>query len=193
MKGFKRLAVLLVIALLLQHFCARADVIVASASTTQQQIQQKEQEKQELENELDKTEENLEGLREEHSSLQGELNNLNAQLSEVSSNLEELERQIEEKEQNIARAQEAQQEAKEKETWQYDLMVTRIRFTYEHNGHDMVSSLLSMGSFADMLNAADYFEKIAAYDQKLMEEYTENRKLIEEEEARLQKSEAKRS
>ena len=186
MKGFKRLAVLLVIALLLQHFCARADVIVVSASTTQQQIQQKEQEKQELENELDKTEENLEGLREEHSSLQGELNNLNAQLSEVSSNLEELERQIEEKEQNIARAQEALQEAKEKETWQYDLMVTRIRFTYEHNGHDMVSSLLSMGSFADMLNAADYFEKIAAYDQKLMEEYTENRKLIEEEEARLQ-------
>ena len=190
MKGFRRLAVILVIVLLAQTFRADGDGAMVSASTTQQQIQQKEEEKEALENELNQTQQDLEGLREEHSSLQGELNNLNTQLSEVSQNLEELESQISEKEQDILEAQEALAQAQEKEAWQYDLMVTRIRYTYEHNETDILNAILRMGSFADMLNAAGYFEKIAAYDQDLMAEYTQNRQLIEEEEARLQSDRA---
>lgn len=190
MKGFRRLAAILVIVLLAQTFRADGDGAMVSASTTQQQIQQKEEEKEALENELNQTQQNLEGLREEHSSLQGELNNLNTQLSEVSQNLEELESQISEKEQDILEAQEALAQAQEKEAWQYDLMVTRIRYTYEHNETDILNAILRMGSFADMLNAAGYFEKIAAYDQDLMAEYTQNRQLIEEEEARLQSDRA---
>ncbi len=190
MKGFRRLAAILVIVLLAQTFRADGDGAMVSASTTQQQIQQKEEEKEALENELNQTQQDLEGLREEHSSLQGELNNLNTQLSEVSQNLEELESQISEKEQDILEAQEALAQAQEKEAWQYDLMVTRIRYTYEHNETDILNAILRMGSFADMLNAAGYFEKIAAYDQDLMAEYTQNRQLIEEEEARLQSDRA---
>ena len=119
MKGFRRLAVILVIVLLAQTFRADGDGAMVSASTTQQQIQQKEEEKEALENELNQTQQDLEGLREEHSSLQGELNNLNTQLSEVSQNLEELESQISEKEQDILEARIFPEMGNSSEEWPF--------------------------------------------------------------------------
>lgn len=43
-----------------------------------------------------------------------------------------------------------------------------------------------MREIFEVLNAADYYSRIARYDQEKMEEYTDNRELIEEHEARLQ-------
>lgn len=190
MKSFRKLSVLLAIILLVHNIPSDTGIIVATATTTQQQINQKEEQKNELEEQLDKTQEELDGMKGQHSSLKEELNSLNAQLSEVSRKLEDLEQQIRDKEQDIADTQAALEEAKETEAWQYELMVIRVRFMYERNDDNLLNALLDIGSFADMLNAADYMERIAAYDQKMLQEFKENRKLIEEEEARLQSDRA---
>ena len=71
-----------------------SDCMVATATTTAQQIQQAEQEKNDLQNQLDKTQENLEGLKGAHNTLQGELKNLNTQMTQVSDSLTSLEQQI---------------------------------------------------------------------------------------------------
>lgn len=65
-------------------------------------------------------------------------------------------------------------------------MVIRVRDMYERNETSYINALLNAQSFDKLLNAADFFERIAAYDQKKLQEFEENRKLIEEEEARLQ-------
>lgn len=57
---------------------------------------------------------------------------------------------------------------------------------YENSGNFYLDTLFKAESFSDFLNLADYFEQIAAYDNKMLEEYKENRKYIESEEARLQ-------
>lgn len=163
-----------------------ADCIVATATSTMQQIQQQEQQKNELENQLSQTQENLEDLKGEHSTLKGELNNLNTQLTEVSENLASLEQQIADKEQEISDTQESLAEAKATESWQYDSMVIRVQSMYEMNESSYVNAILSKGSFDEMLNAADFFEQIAAYDKLKLEEFKENRRLIEEQEACLQ-------
>ena len=62
----------------------------------------------------------------------------------------------------------------------------RVRDMYERNETSYINALLNAQSFDKLLNAADFFERIAAYDQKKLQEFEENRKLIEEEEARLQ-------
>jgi hypothetical protein len=69
-------------------------------------------------------------------------------------------------------------------------MVIRVRDMYERNETSYINAILSAQSFDKLLNAADFFERIAAYDQKKLKEFEENRQLIEEEEARLQTEKA---
>jgi len=61
---------------------------------------------------------------------------------------------------------------------------------YERNDTGYLNAILNAGSLAKILNAADYFEKIATYDRKKLEEFKENRKLIEEHEMALQSDRA---
>lgn len=186
MKCRNRVAVFLTMTILVSALAAVTDETVVEATSTQQKIDQAEKEKDELEGKLDETNDNLEDLQETSSSLKSELNHLNEQLSQVSDNLEKLEEQIEAKEQEIAVTQEALEEAKETESWQYDCMVIRVRQMYEQNDTNYLNAIISAGSLSEMLNIADYFEKIASYDRKKLAEYKENRKLIEEQEALLQ-------
>jgi len=181
-----RVAVLLTMTILVSALTAATDEIVVKATNTQQQINQTEQEKNVLEGKLDETNENLEDLKDIHTSLKGELNSLSEQLSAISEKLEELEQQIEAKEQEITETQAALEEAKATESWQYECMVIRVRDMYEQNDRGYLQAIFSAGSIAEMLNVADYFEKIATYDRGKLAEYKENRRLIEEQEASLQ-------
>lgn len=157
-----------------------------AAPSTAQQIQDTQKELNGLENELDETNEDLDALKGEHHTLKGQLDKLNSQLAAVSSSLEQLEQQIEDKNLEITMAQESLEQAKQKEGRQYDAMVIRIREMYERRDVGYLELLLSMGSFEKMLNAADFFEKIVTYDKQKLQEFKENRRLIEEQEARLQ-------
>ena len=178
---------MLTISLLAGAVLYASDVIPATASsTTQQQITAAENEKAELEGRLDETQDQLEGLKGVSSDLRRELGNLNAQMTQVVNNLEELERQINEKQQEIADTQAALEEAKETESWQYECMVARTRIMYEMKEDNYINALISSRNFSEVLNAADYYTRIAKYDHEKMEEYTENRELIEAHEARLQ-------
>lgn len=190
MKGRSRVAVILTITILVGAHIAATNETVVMATSTQQQLNQVQKEKDELEDKLDETNDNLESLRDTHSSLRGELNNLNDQLTQVSEKLEDLEQQIAVKEQEIADTQAALEEAKATEAWQYDCMVIRAKQMYERNDTSYLNAILNAGSLSDMLNVADYFEKIAAYERKMLEQFKENRQLIEEQEACLQTARA---
>lgn len=186
MKCRNRVALLLIITILVSMFAVRTDEVEAKASSTQEQLQQTQQEVDKLEGKLDEITDDLEDLQGTQSSLKKELKKLNEQLSQVSASLAELEIQIEDKELEIQQTQEALQEAKETEAWQYECMVIRVRDMYEQNDTGYLNAILNAGSLADILNAADYFEKIASYDRMKLDEFKENRKLIEEHEVALQ-------
>ncbi|MCM1558223.1 MAG: cell wall hydrolase [Butyrivibrio sp.] len=161
-------------------------LVVSAASSTQQQINEAEERRQELEEQRNENEEALEGLQGEQKALQRELNNLNEQLNQVAANLESLEQQIRDKEQEIADTRAALEEARATEQWQYECMVDRARALYEMNEDSYLNALLKEKSLAGILNAADFIEKVAIYEQRKMEEYRATRIYIEEQEARLQ-------
>ena len=186
--GRKRgIAFLLAAALSAGAVCAvPATLFVSAAPTTQQQIEQGEREKADLENQQAENENQLEGLKDEQSDLKKNLDKLNDQLNEVAQNLERLEQQIRDKEQEIAETQAALDEAIATEKWQYECMVIRARAMYEYQEENFLSELLSAGSLSDVLNTARYIERVAATDRKLMDDYKENRALIEKREATLE-------
>lgn len=163
---------------------------VHATSATRDKLNQTQREKETLEDELDKTQDNLDNLEDKRDTLEKELDYLNAQLSQVVANLEELESQIRDKEAEIDATMEALDEAKEKEQEQYDTMVAVTRCLYEQQEDTYLTALLTAGSFSDMLNLAERIEKVVAYDQRMIEEYRENKILIQAHEDRLRTDKA---
>lgn len=187
----KRAGFVLAAVLLTAVFEPVPDGAMVSATTkTKEEIDRTEKEKDTLQNELDKTQENLGNLEGKRDSLEKELSYLNSQMNTVVANLEDLDSRIDEKEQEIAQALEALEEARATEEWQYASMAVMVRCMYERQEDNYLAALLSAGSLSEVLNLADQMEKVAAYDQKMLDSYINNRMLIEEQEARLQTEKA---
>ncbi|MCM1045201.1 MAG: cell wall hydrolase [Candidatus Gastranaerophilales bacterium] len=185
------IAAVLAVSILIGGFgSAHEKLEVNATSTTRQEIEQQEQEREELANELNQNQNNLQTLQGESNTLKRELGNLNEELTAVSDNLSDLEQQIRDKEQEIAEAQDALDEAREIEEWQYNSMIVRIRNMYEYGDISYMDAVLNAGSFSDMVTTADRFERIAEYSQLKLDEFRENRRLIEEWEAVLQADKA---
>ena len=146
-----------------------------AAGSTQQQIDQNQEKQKELE-----------GLKGEQNDLQIRLSQLNSDLIIVNANLADLEQQIVTKEAEITVTQDNLQEARQKEAWQYDCMEQHIRLSYERGKLGWLSVLFTAESFADILNFATYFDDVASYSDRMLEEITANREFIESEEARLE-------
>lgn len=159
------------------------------ATNTREQLEEAERQREELEGKHNELQEGIEGLKGEQKTLKGELNKLNAQLTQVSDDLENLEGQIADKEREITDTQETLAQAKETEESQYLNMVLRVRKMYECNDtsytNAVVEAVLAGGNLSDVLNAADGYERIASYDKKKLNEFKENRALIEEHEQLL--------
>ena len=161
-----------------------------ATSDTREKLEKAKQEKQATENQKNAAETNIDNMEEVQTGLKGELNNLTAQLTEVSNNLETIENNIMAKNDEIAATQEELEKAKESEAWQYTCMKKRIQFMYEQSSQMYLEALFTSSSFAEFLNKSEYFEQIAAYDQKMLAKYKETRKQIEEKEAELESEKA---
>lgn len=184
---WKKTAVIMMAALLIgmmDRFWEPAAVL--AAPTTQEKIDQTQEQLDQLENALDQTQGNLNQLENEGTSLKKQLDNLNSQLMAVAEKLTDLERQIADKEQELAETLAALKDARATEERQYDSMKVMLRCMYEMREDTYLSALLTSLSFSDLLNRADNIERTVAYSRQKMEEYQENRRLIEEWEAKLQ-------
>lgn len=185
MKGLRKAIFILSVLFFVGAFFSAPLTLTAHASSTQEKINQAEQEKKEIKNKKDEADAEVGGLKKERNNLKKELEKLQEQLEGLVARLESLDEQIHNKEAEIQETQAALKEAREKEQWQYDCMVARIRYMYERNEDSIINQLLMESSLAKMLNMADYVEKVAAYDRKKMNEFMENRAYIETVEARL--------
>lgn len=193
-KYFKKTAIVAVLVAASVLFAAGETslrMLTVEAAPTREDLDKARQEKDDLENKKNELEDDIDDLKGEQNTLKGELNKLNTQLTEISTNLEMLEGRIADKEQEIADTQEMLAEAKATEEKQYADMVWRVRRMYERNDksslNTMINSLFDEADFANALNTADNYEKVAQYDKMKLDEFKENRQLIEEHEALLQR------
>lgn len=159
---------------------------VVAAKSTAEQIREKEEEKKKLDEKLKQEQQNISSMKGEKKSLQDELALLRAELEEVRANLEDIETRIADKNDEIGQTQETLARAIATEEEQYDSMQARVRKMYERNNMDYITSLLQAGSFGKLLNLATWFEKVEVYDKDKLQEYKDNRALIEAAESRLQ-------
>ncbi len=112
------------------------------------------------------------------ASLRSDLNayvtELDAELVAMQDNIAALNEQILAKEYEISRTEAELEAAEETEAIQHDAMIVRIRLMYEQGDKSMIDMLFSARSLRDLLNSADYIEKVVQYDKSLWEEYKAN-------------------
>lgn len=171
---------------LLMPFFDLQPMAAEAKKSTQQQINEEQAEKERLEDELKEQQEDLQDLKGTKKKLQKEVNVLNDQLTEISEKLVDLENQISLKLGEIKQSSEELDHAIETVNWQYSCMVIRVRDMYERRDFSIANAILSSSSIGDMLNAADWYETIAAYDRKKLQEFQEEQAAVEKLKAKLE-------
>lgn len=201
-KGCKLLLFLLVAGIGFGAVAEKSKVLATggtmeSIQQKKEEINQAKEEREKLKNGLSDIKKLVQQLEKSKSSLKNYVKELDGQLIDIGEKIEELKSLITQKEQEIEETKKELEEAIAIEEKQYEEMKIRIRFMYEKGDQFYLDMLAGASSFGDMLNKAGYVEAISAYDRGKLNEYEENRMLIEvikeqleEEEASLQEAKA---
>lgn len=148
--------------------------------------QQNEQDQEQLDDIGDK----LDELTEEQSGVDKEITALSDQIAEIMASISILEEEIEQKKADIVQAQQDLENAKKEEATQYDTMKARIEVMYESGDSTYLDILFSSNSMEDLLNKADYVEKMHQYDRKVYEDYQAARHRVEDLKEALEQEES---
>ncbi len=137
-------------------------------ATTADEVRQEQEKTQE---QLDEVNDRMEGMEQQKDAVAGEITVLDTQLVDILTSISICEDEIAAKEDEIDLVKVELEEAKEREQNQYEDMKTRIRFMYEKGDQAYLQIFLEAGSLPEMLNKANYIEKLYEYDRELLEEY----------------------
>ncbi|MBO5564156.1 MAG: C40 family peptidase [Lachnospiraceae bacterium] len=156
------------------------------------QQQQMEQEISGARSELQSTEGRISTLHSRVSSLQGEQAALLGEMDEVNrdifdrmSMIDVLEEDIAELQSQYEIKQEEYDEARGQEVVQYEAMKNRIRFMYEKGDVTYVEMIMKAATFGEMLNKAEYVNKLYEYDRNMLLEFQEIQRVIAEKQEEL--------
>ncbi len=178
------------LALSLTLSCLPASEASAAKSGKEQELEEQiddvRDEIKDLEDQQKKNDDALDDLQNGKGSLQQQLNTLNATLEEISGNLERLSAELTEKEAQIETARADLEQATQDARDQYASMVVRLRNLYERNDAGLVGVILGQGTISQLLNTADYMERIERYEQNKLQELKDTREEVAQRKAALE-------
>ena len=106
-----------------------------------------------------------EELKEDKKKVEKEIDSLQDKLSDILKKMGDLEEDLIEVGEEVIQATEDLDEAKRIEQEQYEAMKLRIKFMYERGDVTYAQLLFESRSISDMMNKADYIEKLYEYDR----------------------------
>lgn len=133
-------------------------------SGNQQKLEEIKKEQTELKSRLQE----LNGLKSDTAAY---IAGLDAKQAELNKSIEGLEGSIEITKENIRVLEKELAEAKTDVTRQKEGMTARIRYMYETDRVGSVERVLESGSLAELLNQAEYFQRVTDFDRKKLEEF----------------------
>jgi murein DD-endopeptidase MepM/ murein hydrolase activator NlpD len=160
--------------------------VYADAELTNDSIKQKESAISDAKKQVDSLKSGLTDITAVKKQLEASRDDLNAYITKLDSSLEAMQDKIDkynelidEKKKDIEKNENELKKAEATQQKQYDEMKKRIRFMYEKGNTTYIDVLASSASFGDILNKADYIEKLSAYDRNKLDEYARQTKYVE--------------
>lgn len=147
--------------------------------STKGELNKAEKEKNTLTSGLSDIKKIKENLEKSRADLKSYVIELDGSLNQIETKLTQLKELITRKEEEIKTTKKELALAKQQEKAQYEGMKARMKFMYERGNVAYLEMLLTSKSFGDMLNKADYIEKLTEYDMQVLENYKTVQKEIE--------------
>ena len=126
-----------------------------------------------------------EELESQKSAAEAEKSSLAAALNQVVSEMEQAQADLDVKQIEIQQAQDELDVAKINENEQYNSMKLRIKYMYENGNTQFIEILAESSDMGDFLNKAEYIKQVSDYDRKMLDEFQDIVKQVEEKEAQL--------
>lgn len=109
-------------------------------------------------------------LQKKQEEILSELNAEERRLADLIVELDKLELRVAEKREELDKANEELEKEQKNLDKQYDDMKLRIRYMYEDQSTSISDIILSAGSMTDVINRAEYVQKVYEYDRKRLQE-----------------------
>ena len=145
--------------------------IESNIKAKQAEIAEAEKEKKQIQSNITNAKAIVSGLEATKKDLEAYVTELDGNLMDVEAKIAELKELISEKETEIEEATADLEEAEQIQQTQYENMKKRIKFIYEKGDTFYLDLIFTASSYADMLNKADYAEKMSEYDANKLEEF----------------------
>ena len=158
------------------EFCADQGSVMVQATKKDDLKQQNEEDQ----DKLDDIDDRVNELAEEQEGVDAQIQTLSDEISELMASISLLEEEIEAKKAQIEQAKIDLAKAQEIEQQQYEAMKVRVKAMYESGETTVLDIIFSSSSMQDMLNKADYIEKMHEYDKKLFINYKTARQNVED-------------
>ncbi len=176
---------------------AQAKTLEESIKEKQNAISEAESEKKKLQSGLSDVKALVNKLEASKRDLQTYVTDLDAQVAQLEEKIDDLQDQIVKKKEEVEQAKADTDAAQAVADQQYDDMKSRLRYLYANSKDGgYMDMLLTARSFGDMLNQAEYVERLNAYDSRKLMEFEQNveylklcRQTLEEEEDVLRETE----
>ncbi len=122
-------------------------------------------------NNLSEINSQISDMEDEQDVLEEEISDLDAELINLMTSIGLLEEEIDILQGQINVTQKDYEEAVAVEEKQYEDMKVRIKFMYERGNESILNMFLGAENFGDLINKADYIDRLYSYDRKMLSEY----------------------
>ncbi len=184
-KYIKSMVIILTFTFVLQTNLTTYATGTKSSSEAQEEKDQLEEELEnansesdDLKSGLEDTQKAIDSLSKKKSNMESYVKELDEQLNTILDKIKEIGQQIEEKEEEIEQTTKELEQAQKDEEEQYDAMKKRIKFMYENGNVAYIEMILQSKSLSQLLNAAEYIQKISEYDRDMLDEYKQTIEFI---------------
>lgn len=146
-------------------------VIAAAEPVYATTISEIQQQKEQNEKNLNSVNQQISGYKGAQADIGNEIEELDAEMVSLLTDINLIEEAIKTKEEEIEVTQADYDTAVAVKDEQYESMKVRIKFMYEQGEMSYIQLFMESLSVSDMVNKAEYVEKLYAYDRKLLDEY----------------------
>ena len=160
-------------------------ILVSPVYGTKKDVEDAKRKASSLEEEKKKVEATLKGLEGLKQDAAAYVRELDSSLTVLNQELDELADKIVQKEADIEIAGQELEMARAVEADQYEAMKLRIKYMYERGKTNYLDMLLQSKDLVQLMNRAEYVQKIAEYDRKKLYEYEDIRKEVAAREQQL--------
>ncbi len=174
-KGCRHLGIIGLCAVV--FFTSYSNQIYQVQATKKDDLKQQNEEDQDK---LDDLDDQVNELEDEQQDIDAQIQTLSNEIAELMASISLLEEEIEAKKAQIEQAKIDLAEAQQVEQTQYEAMKVRVKAMYESGETSLLDIIFSSSSMQDMLNKADYVEKMHEYDKKMLTNYKIARQNVED-------------